>query len=138
MKKLIQEIVNPALEARDIFSLTVRGVVNDCSDSYAPTLITTLYDHLVSGIETGKTEIKEECLDICTEVFKKFGLIILRSPNLINKEQLMNAINNQLTGGATPSLRKRASYAMGQFAIILNNQQLARLTELLLRKITSD
>ena len=86
VKKLIQEIVNPALEARDIFSLTVRGVVNDCSDSYAPTLITTLYDHLVSGIDSANTEIKEECLDICTEVFKKFGLIILRSPNLINKE----------------------------------------------------
>lgn len=65
------------------------------------------------GIENGGSEVKEECLDICTEVFKRFGLIILRQPNLVNKEQLMNAINTQLTGGATPSLRKRASYAMG-------------------------
>jgi len=37
--KLITEIVTGQLEALDIFSLTVRGVINDCSDSYAPTLI---------------------------------------------------------------------------------------------------
>ena len=41
--KLITEIVSGKLEALDIFSLTVRGVVSDCSDSYAPTLISTLY-----------------------------------------------------------------------------------------------
>ena len=76
------------------------------------------------GIDQGGPQVKEECLDICTEVFKRFGLIILRQPNLVNKEILMNAINTQLTAGATPSLRKRASYAMGQFAVILNNQQL--------------
>ena len=83
-----------------------------------------MYQHLISGIERGGTEVKEECLDICTEVFKRFGLIILRQPNLVNKEVLMNAINSQLTSGKTLSLRKRASYAMGQFAVILNNQQL--------------
>ena len=44
----------------------------------------------------------------------------------------MTAINTQLTSGSTLSLRKRASYAMGQFAVILNNQQLARLSQLLL------
>ena len=33
----------------------------------------------------------------------------------------MNAINLQLTTGAQLSLRKRASYAMGSFAIVLNN-----------------
>ena len=34
--KLITEIVSGKLEALDIFSLTVRGVDSDCSDSYAP------------------------------------------------------------------------------------------------------
>ena len=120
--KLITEIVNGQLEALDIFSLTVRGVVNDCSEAYAPSLIQTIYPHLMRGIDQGGPQVKEECLDICTEVFKRFGLIILRQPNLVNKEILMNAINTQLTSGATPSLRKRASYAMGQFAVILNNQ----------------
>lgn len=80
----------------------------------------------------------EECLDICTEVFKRFGLIILRQPNLVNKDALMNAINAQLTGGVSLSVRKRASYAMGQFAIILNNQQLTKLCQILMSKIQSN
>ena len=120
--KLITVIVGGQLEALDIFSLTVRGVVNDCGESYAPSLISTLYPHLHRGIDNGVTQVKEECLDICTEVFKRFGLIILRQPSLVDAAQLMNTVNTQLTGGATLSLRKRASYAMGQFAVILNNQ----------------
>ena len=84
--KLITEIVGGQLEALDIFSLTVRGVVNDCSESYAPSLISTLYQHLHRGIEHGSSQVKEECLDICTEVFKRFGLIILRQQNLVNRE----------------------------------------------------
>lgn len=47
----------------------------------------------------------------------------------------MSAINTQLNTGSTHSLRKRASYAMGQFAVVLNNQQLNRLITLLLEKI---
>lgn len=79
--------------------------------------------------------MKEECLDICSEIFKRFGLIILRTPSLVNKDTLMNAINTQLNSGSSHSLRKRASYAMGQFAVVLNNQQLHRLITLLLQKI---
>ena len=37
------------------------------------------------GIEQKSIEVKEECLDICTELFKRFGLIILRQPNLVDK-----------------------------------------------------
>ena len=86
VNRLITEVVSGQLEALDIFSLTIRGVVNDCSDTYAPSLISTLYPHLRNGIEQGPTQVKEECLDICTEVFKRFGLIILRQPNLVNKD----------------------------------------------------
>ena len=135
--KLITEIVGGQLEALDIFSLTVRGVVNDCSESYAPSLIQTLYPSLLQGIERCADTVKEECLDICTEVFKRFGLIILRQPNLINRDSMMNAINTQLTSGSSLALRKRASYAMGQFAVILNNAQLTKLCQLLLAKIES-
>lgn len=49
----------------------------------------------------------------------------------------MNAINIQLTRGSQLSLRKRASYAMGSFAVVLNQSQLTRLVELLLTKLTS-
>jgi hypothetical protein len=47
-------------------------------------------------------------------------MIILRSPGQVNKEALMQAINQQLTDGTTVNVRKRASYCMGSFAQILN------------------
>lgn len=102
------------------------------------TLIQTLYPNIYKGIDKGSPQVKEECLDICTDLFKAFGLIILRQQGLINKDQLMRVINTQLTTGATPSLRKRASYAMGAFAVILNQQQLNQLCQLLLTKIKSN
>ena len=49
----------------------------------------------------------------------------------------MNAINTQLTRGSQLSLRKRASYAMGSFAVVLNQPQLNKLVQLLLAKLTS-
>ena len=47
----------------------------------------------------------------------------------------MQAINQQLTDGSHVNVRKRASYCMGAFAIILSQKQLATLSQLLLEKI---
>ena len=48
---------------------------------------------MTRGIDTKKNEIKEECLDILTEVFKRFGIFILRQQTLTNKDTLMTVIN---------------------------------------------
>lgn len=53
--------------------------------------------HMQRGIETKGAEIKEECLDILTDVFKRFGILILRQQQLVNKDNLMRVINTQLT-----------------------------------------
>jgi hypothetical protein len=48
---------------------------------------------MMKGIETKSVAIKEECLDICTDLFKRFGIFILRQQQLVNKEAIMRAIN---------------------------------------------
>jgi len=53
-----------------------------------------LYPPLLKGIESAKENVrKEECLDICTDLFKRYGLFILRNSGIINKDNLMKAIN---------------------------------------------
>ena len=96
-----------------------------------------MYPFLLKGIQanTKDTIRKEECLDICTDLFKRYGLIILRQPGIVNKDMLMQAINNQLTDGTTVNVRKRASYCMGAFAQILTGKQLATLSQILVDKI---
>ena len=71
-------------------------------------------------------------------MFKKFGVVILRNQTLINKDQLQVVIMLQLTGGNEVSLKKKACYAMGSFAFILNNQQLGALVSDLLKRIEAN
>lgn len=96
LQKLGQEIINGPVDTLDIFSLTVRTIIGESKEESADGIVNTIYPSLLKGIETGDASRKVECLDICTELFKRFGLFILRSANIINKEQLMNAINKQL------------------------------------------
>lgn len=135
LQKLAQEIVTGPVDTVDIFALTIRGIISEAKDETAQNIVTTLNPRLLEGIESRDDPRKEECLEICTELFKRFGLFILRQQSLVNKEALMKAINNQLQGGATVAIRKRASFCMGAFAVVLNAKQLQQLAALLLDRI---
>ena len=104
----------------DIFSLAVRGIVNEASMQTAPALIQNLYSNLVKGLEHRTSQVIEESLEICTILFKRFGVLILRSQGLVDKDRLLAAINKQMFEGVSASIRRRASYAKGSFAIVLN------------------
>jgi len=135
VQKLAQEIVDGDQKTLDIFSLTVRGIVNESSEDAATGIITNLMPHMQRGIETKGGDIKEECLDILTDVFKRFGILILRQQQLVNRDNLMRVINSQLTQGSTPTIRKKASFCMGAFAVVLNNKQLQQLVALIIERV---
>jgi len=135
LKKLMDQIVKGSPETTDIFALTVRGIVQECQDQTAPSIITTIYQGLIEGISSQHENVTWECLEICTEVFKKYGLLIQRQQNLVDKDRLMASINTQLSAGRSSKISKSASLAMGAFAIILNPTQLNKLVSLLLTKI---
>lgn len=81
-------------ETIDIFALCIRGIISESQEERANGIISTLYPLLLKGIQTSKENVrKEESLDICTDLFKRFGLIILRQSGIINKDTLMQAIN---------------------------------------------
>jgi hypothetical protein len=132
---LAADIVDGDQKTLDIFSLTVRGIVNESSEDHASGIISTLQPQMIHGIESKGNNIKEECLDILTDLFKRFGMFLLRQQQLLNKDTLMRVINTQLTSGTTPSIRKRASYCMGAFAVVLNNKQLSSLVTLILERV---
>ena len=121
----------------DIFSLAVRGIVNEASMQTAPALIQNLYSNLVKGLEHRTSQVIEESLEICTILFKRFGVLILRSQGLVDKDRLLAAINKQMFEGVSASIRRRASYAKGSFAIVLNQNQLGSMCQALLKRIES-
>lgn len=52
---------------------------------------------MLKGIELGSAACKAECLDVCTDLFKRFGLFMLRKQSLLNRDQFIRVITTQLT-----------------------------------------
>jgi hypothetical protein len=135
LEKLAQEIVEGKQETLDIFTLALRGIVTEAREEFAGSLIASVNPKLVVGLEKGRNEVKSECLEIYTDIFKRFGGYLLRQHSIVDKNRLMNGINNLLGDEIEINLRKRASQCMGTFAVVLNGQQLQQLTVFLLNRI---
>jgi hypothetical protein len=96
LNKLASEIVDGDQKTLDIFSLSARGIVNECPEESAAGIIQNLMPHMTRGIDQKGGAVKEECLDILTDVFKRFGMLILRQQQLVNRDTLIRSIINQL------------------------------------------
>mgnify|MGYP006906972186 CR=1 FL=1 len=81
VKKLGEEVTDTApekLETLDIFSLAIRSIINDADEGLAQPLISNLSPNLLAGISGKNSKIQAECVDITTELIKKFGSLIAR------------------------------------------------------------
>ena len=63
-------------EVRDTYSLAIRSTIAELGENEAANLIRTIYPKLSSGAANGGDDIKEEVLDIMTEIFKKFSPLL--------------------------------------------------------------
>ena len=113
-------------EVRDIYSLAIQSTINELKDNSATNMIRTVYPKLLKGLKSGKSEVQEECLEILAQIFKRFGSLLHKNNNLVNKDELMKTLCEMLQQ-QHPGVRKRATNCMGQFAIILSSRQLEHL-----------
>mmetsp|Transcript_14247 Transcript_14247/g.24233 ORF Transcript_14247/g.24233 Transcript_14247/m.24233 type:complete len:247 (-) Transcript_14247:3045-3785(-) len=124
-------------EVRDIFSLAIRSTIDELKDQAAMNMIKTVYPKLEKGLQSqgsDKEEVQEECLDILSEIFKKFGGLLQKNNNLVNKDQSMSLIY-QLLQASNKEVRKRATICMGQLSAILSAKNLHRLVSVILEKL---
>lgn len=97
-------------------------------------MIKAVYPKLSQGLMSGNDEVKEECLDILAEICKKFGNILYKKSNLVNKDELMKLLCGLLKQ-SSDGVKKRATFCLGQFAIILSSKQLQQLMNLLIERL---
>lgn len=115
-------------EMREVYALAIRNTIQELNDKSAIKLIRTIYPKFIIGMQTGNDEITEECLDILSEVAKKFPGLLMKNPNIMNKDELMNFVtkfllhNNRLVA-------KKAAQAMGNFSVVLPHAQLVNLVK---------
>ena len=89
--KMAERVVEGNKETRDIYSLAIRSIVSSINEEFATGMIKIVYARLIKGL--GSTdEVREECLDILSEIFKQFGSLLLKNASLVNKEELMKVI----------------------------------------------
>lgn len=133
VEKMAERVVEGEKETRDIYSLAIRSIINEINEEYAIAMIRSVYPRLIKGMSAAP-EVREECLDIMAEIFKRFGPLLLKNQTLVNKDELMKVIPEQLAIDKT-TLRKKATNCMGSFAVILNKNQLHSMCLLLIDKI---
>jgi len=117
VEKMAERVVEGEKETRDIYSLAIRSIISEINDEYAIGMIKIVYAKLIKGMNT-TDEVREECLDILAEIFKRFGSLLLKNQTLVNKDELMKVIPEQLSRDKL-SLRKKATNCLGAFAVIL-------------------
>lgn len=131
--KMAERVVEGDKETRDIYSLAIRSIVGEINEEYAIAMIKAVYPRLIKGLGASD-EVREESLEILSEIFKRFGNLLLKNATLVNKDELMRAIPEQLKRDKL-SLRKKATGCLGTFAVILNQKQLHQMCQLLIAGI---
>lgn len=133
VEKMAERVVEGEKETRDIYSLAIRSIISEISEEFAIGMMKVVYARLIRGMNQAD-EVREECLDIMAEIFKRFGGLLLRNQSLVSKEELMRVIPEQLQRDKL-SLRKKATNCLGAFAVILNQKQLQQMCLLLIDRI---
>jgi hypothetical protein len=121
-------------EVRDIYSLAIRSTVHELKEHSVQDMIRAVYPKLLKGLRAGNDEVKEECLDILAEICKKFGQLLYKKSNLLNKDELMKQLTDLLQQ-ANEGVRKKSTVCLGQFSISLSSKQLQQLMSLLIDRL---
>ena len=129
-KKLCALILDGQDALRDIYSIGLKTLIGDVPDSMGNLVVEKLTANLLTGIaRPGAEDIKRECLDLMSDLLKRFG-------NLNDREHIdiMNAVVGQLDHDKV-IIRKRAANCLGSLAVVSSDALLNRLIQTLLEKI---
>jgi hypothetical protein len=79
--------------------MAIRSINNELNEECAVSMIKSIYPRLYKGLnitpkdsKDDANEVKEECLEILADIFKRFGSLLLKNSSLVNKEELMKII----------------------------------------------
>ena len=78
VEKMAERVVEGEKETRDIYSLAIRSIIGEINEEYAIAMIKAVYPRLLKGLGQSD-EVREECLDIMAEIFKRFGSLLLKN-----------------------------------------------------------
>jgi len=132
--KLTECVVKGSAEFRDVYATCLKTLIGEADESFGPSLCSALLDPLVKNTGHKMDEVTEQCIDLTNDLLKRFNMVVVQNPKLINREALMKNLISQLNS-ANLSLKKKASSCLGSLAVIMTPKQLSDVISLLLKKI---
>ncbi|CAI5700886.1 unnamed protein product [Peronospora effusa] len=128
--KLCDLILNGKSELRDIYSIGLKTIVADVSQTTGASIATGICTRLLTGLSKEKdAAVKSETLDILTDLLRRFGYDVATEHAAI-----MELLMVQLTDDS-PLVRKRATSCVGSLGVMASNVLVSRLVGHLIKGI---
>jgi len=78
VKKLAEMVVQGGEQTLDIYALAVKGIIHEIEEQSAARMIESIVPFITKGLKQGSEPVKEECLDIFSDIFRRFEGLLLR------------------------------------------------------------
>lgn len=138
--KLCDLILNGTHELRDIYSIGIKTLIGDVPESMGTLLTSRLSCRLLVGISSNEDSIKMECLDILTDLMRRFGLNHYASNSSTSHHaeltNLLTSVQHELLHDRM-TIRKRVISCLGALGPVLSVPLLNQLMDGLLSELTN-
>lgn len=138
LKKVADCIVNGDKDFRDIYSICCKSIMAEITDTYAPTVIKSCYPILQTGIKSSDEEVQEECIELLSEMLKRFASNIIHDPSLIKETAVLDQLFTIISSSAPYTLKKKVAYCMGCLGAILSSSNISTLMETIIKFINAN
>lgn len=129
LKKVADCIVEGDKDFRDIYSICCKSIMAEITDTYAPIVIKSVYPILQNGIKGKDEEVQEECVELLSEMLKRFATTMIHDPNLIKEKAILEQLFKLLSGTAPYTLKKKVAYCVGCLSVILSGSHIQMLMD---------
>lgn len=80
LEKLVDMVLTPAKQdTRDINSIAIRSSFNEVQEASAESVIRRIQPKLQQGIQSQDADVKETCLEIMADMFKRFQVTLYKN-----------------------------------------------------------
>ena len=74
---------------RDIYATCLKTLISEADEGFGKTLCTCLLTPLIKGTGHKLETVKEVCIEIANELFKRFSAVLVSNPLLVDNEALL-------------------------------------------------
>jgi cullin-associated NEDD8-dissociated protein 1 len=129
-EKLGSLLLDGSGQLTDIYSIGLKTMVADAPEELGQLVADDLCPRLLNGISRASSEdVKRECLDIMSDLLRRFGHLFEKDHNDIMQALIRLLRTEKLT------LRKRASVCLSALALVASDHLLNRLIDVVLTHI---